>query len=85
MIGCRHNRGAARLLDLVTAWCGVFGQVHALERKGIQDQHSGEQAANRHTENMRNASVVLGHFGRPLIRLNRVSWEHHAEPRLRMK
>jgi len=65
--------------------CGVFVQVHALGRKGIQDQHNGEQAANRHTENVRGASVVLGHFDLPFIRLNRVSCQHHAAPRLRMK
>jgi hypothetical protein len=85
LIGCRQNRGVCPATDIVPHQCGVFVLVHALERKGIQDQHNGEQAAHRHTENMRGASVVLGHFDRPFIRLNRVSWEHDAEARLRMK
>jgi hypothetical protein len=84
-IGCRQNRGVCPAPILSRIQCGVFVLVHALERKGIQDQHNGEQAAHRHTENMRGASVVLGHFDRPFIRLNRVSWEHDAEARLRMK
>jgi len=43
----------------------VLVQVHALGGKSIQDQHNGEQTANRHTKNMRDTSVMLGHFRSP--------------------